>query len=370
MQFTLLDEDVSTSARRGKISTAHGTFDTPSFMPVGTQGVVKGISPEDMTEMGVGVVLCNAYHLYLRPGCQTIARLGGLHSFMNWGGAIITDSGGYQIFSISSLQKSSKEGVRFRSHIDGSEHFLTPEDVLGIQFALGADLMMVLDECTSYPITHSQAEKSLATTLNWARRTRRALLNYKNSSGLFGIVQGSTFEDLRKRCAGELIELDFDGYALGGLGVGEPLSLRKELIEFTAGYLPSDKPRYLMGIGTPGELLDSVSMGIDMFDCALPTRIARNGGIFTRKGQISLRNAKYKEDSKPLDVQCACYACRNYSRAYLRHLLWAREILGMRLTSYHNLYFLACLMKEAGEAIRKDRFREFRDEFLEIYRNS
>ena len=370
MQFTLLDEDASTSARSGKISTAHGTFDTPTFMPVGTQGAVKGISPEDLREMGIGVILCNAYHLYLRPGYQTIAKLGGLHSFMNWQGAIITDSGGYQIFSISSLQKSSQEGVRFRSHIDGSEHFLTPEDVLKIQFALGADLMMVLDECTSYPITHLQAEKSLAITLNWARRTKQALVNYKNSSGLFGIVQGSTFKDLRKRCAEELVELDFDGYALGGLSVGEPLSLRKELIEFTTSCLPSGKPRYLMGIGTPGELLDSVSLGIDIFDCALPTRIARNGGIFTRKGQISLRNAEYKEDSNPLDVECDCYTCRNYSRAYLRHLLWAREILGMRLTSYHNVYFLARLMKEAGEAIKKDKFAGFKDEFLEMYNNS
>jgi len=370
LQFTLLNEDVSTSARRGKIATAHGTFNTPTFMPVGTQGAVKGISPEDLREMGIGVILCNAYHLYLRPGYQTIAKLGGLHSFMNWQGAIITDSGGYQIFSISSLQKSSEEGVRFKSHVDGSEHFLTPEDVLKIQFALGADLMMVLDECTSYPITHLQAEKSLAITLNWARRTKQARVNYKNSSGLFGIVQGSTFKDLRKRCVEELAELDFDGYALGGLGVGEPLSLRAELIEFSADYLPSGKPRYLMGIGTPEELLDNVSLGIDIFDCALPTRIARNGGIFTRKGQISLRNAKYKEDSNPLDVECGCYTCRNYSRAYLRHLLWAREILGMRLTSYHNVYFLARLMEKAGEAIKKDKFAEFKDGFLEAYRNS
>ncbi len=366
----MLDEDDKTSARSGKISTAHGTFDTPAFMPVGTQGAIKGISPEELKEIGIGVILCNAYHLYLRPGHQTIAKLGGLHSFMNWQGAIITDSGGYQIFSISSLQKSSQEGVRFKSHIDGSEHFLTPEDVLKIQHVLGADLMMVLDECTSYPITHSQAEKSLVITLNWARRTRQALVKYKNSSGLFAIVQGSTFEDLRKRCAEELVELDFDGYALGGLGVGESPSLRRELIEFTAGYLPSGRPRYLMGIGTPGELLDGVSLGIDIFDCALPTRIARNGGIFTRKGQISLRNSRYKEDSESLDVECDCCTCRNYSRAYLRHLLWAKEILGMRLASYHNVYFLARLMKEAGEAIRKDRFREFKDEFLEIYENS
>jgi len=341
LQFTLLDEDVSTSARRGKISTAHGTFDTPTFMPVGTQGAVKGISPEDLREMGIGIILCNAYHLYLRPGYQTIAKLGGLHSFMNWQGAIITDS-----------------------------DFLTPEDVLKIQFALGADLIMVLDECTSYPITHLQAEKSLAITLNWARRTKQALANYNNSSGLFGIVQGSTFKDLRKRCAEELVELDFDGYALGGLGVGEPPSLRKELIEFSTDYLPSGKPRYLMGIGTPGELLDNVSLGIDIFDCALPTRIARNGGIFTRKGQISLRNAGYKEDSNPLDVECDCYTCRNYSRAYLRHLLWAREILGMRLTSYHNVYFLARLMEKAGEAIKKNRFAEFKDDFLSEYGNS
>lgn len=369
MQFTLLHKDNSTSARWGKISTAHGIFHTPTFMPVGTQAAIKAISPEDLRQIGIGIILCNAYHLYLRPGHRTIAKLGGLHSFMNWQGAIITDSGGYQIFSISSLQKSSEEGVKFKSHIDGSEHFLTPEDVLGIQFALGADLMMVLDECTSYPITHSQAEKSLAITLSWARRTKQALANYENSGGLFGIVQGSTFKDLRKKCAEELVEVGFAGYALGGLSVGEPLSLRKELIEFTTGCLPSGKPRYLMGIGTPEELLDSVSLGIDMFDCTLPTRIARNGGIFTRRGQISLRNAGYKEDSNPLDVECDCYTCKNYSRAYLRHLIWAREILGMRLTSYHNVYFLAHLMEEAGEAIRRDRFREFKNEFLEVYEN-
>jgi len=336
-------------------------------MPVGTQGTVKAVSPEDLKEIGIRVILCNAYHLYLRPGCQVIEKIGGLHSFMNWQGVIITDSGGYQIFSISSLHKSTEEGVKFKSHIDGSEHFLTPEDVFKIQLALGADLMMVLDECTPYPITHWQAEKSLAITLGWARRTKRALHNSKNNRGLFGIVQGSAFKDLRKRCAEELVELDFDGYALGGLSVGEPYLLRKELIEFTVDCLPSSKPRYLMGVGTPEEILESISLGIDMFDCALPTRIARNGGIFTKKGQISLRNAEYKEDLGPLDSECDCHTCRNYSRAYLRHLLWAREILGMQLASYHNLYFLAHLMKKAGEEIRRDRFAEFKKGFLEKY---
>jgi len=338
-------------------------------MPVGTQGTVKAISPEELKEIGIEIILCNTYHLYLRPGYQIVKKVGGLHSFMNWQGAIITDSGGYQIFSISSLQKANEKGIKFKSHIDGSEHFLTPEDVLKIQLAMGVDLMMVLDECTSYPVTHSQAEKSLMITLNWARRTKLALPDNENNRGLFAIVQGSTFKDLRKRCAEELVGLDFDGYALGGLSVGEPFSLRKELVEFTTDYLPFSKPRYLMGIGTPEELLDGISLGIDMFDCALPTRIARNGAVFTRKGQISIRNAKYKEDPGPLDPECDCYTCRNYSRAYLRHLVWAREILGIRLTSYHNLYFLTRLMKEAGEAIRKDRFAEFKNEFLRVYNN-
>ena len=335
-------------------------------MPVGTQGCVKALSPDELKEIGIKVILCNTYHLYLRPGYQIIEKLGGLHGFMNWNEVIITDSGGYQIFSISSLQKSEEKGIRLKSHLDGSDHFLTPERVLEIQLALGSDLIMVLDQCTPYPIPHAQAEKALDRTLDWARVTRRSWVK-DEKRGLFGIVQGSTFKDLRKRCVEELIEICFDGYALGGLSVGEPLTLRQEIIEYTTQYLPIPRPRYLMGVGTPKELLECISLGIDMFDCALPTRIARNGAVFTHRGQIIVRNAKYKQDSGPLDPNCGCYTCKNFSRGYLRHLLWAREILGMRLTTYHNLYFLARLMELSGKAIRENSFKDFKREFMENY---
>ncbi|MEA1963947.1 MAG: tRNA guanosine(34) transglycosylase Tgt [Candidatus Aerophobetes bacterium] len=365
MQFTLIHQDTSTKARLGKISTSHNTFQTPVFIPVGTQGSVKAISSEELEEIGIKVILSNAYHLYLRPGHQTIQKLGGLHRFINWRGSILTDSGGYQVFSISALQKVSVEGVRFRSHIDGSEHFLTPEDVLEVQLVLGADIIMVLDECTPYPVSYRQAKGSLERTLQWAKRTKSVWS--EKEKGLFGIVQGSTFKDLRKRGAEELVEMGFDGYALGGLSVGESLSSREEIIEWTNTYLPSSQPRYLMGVGTPPELLESISLGIDMFDCALPTHIARNGTVFTREGKINLRNIEYKEDPFPLDLKCKCYACRNYSRGYIRHLLWAGEILGMRLSTYHNLYFLNQLMEKAREAIKENRFKDFKRKFIEKY---
>jgi len=368
MKFELMHQDAFSAARWGKIFTPHSTIDTPVFMPVGTQGTVKAISPDELKEMEVQVILCNIYHLYLRPGPQIIKKLGGLHRFINWKGGILTDSGGYQIFSISALQEAKEDGVRFKSHLDGSEHFLSPEDVLRIQLDLGSDIMMVLDECTCYPITHREAQTSLNKTLSWARRTKLAWLDVSHQqSGLFGIVQGSTFKDLRKRCAEELIDLGFDGYALGGLSVGEPYSMRREIIEYTDSLLPPDKPRYLMGVGTPKEILEGISLGIDMFDCALPTRIARNGTVFTMKGRKVLKNAEYKDDPGPLDPECDCYTCRNYSRAYLRHLLWAREILGMRLTTYHNLSFLTRLMKRARRAIKKDSFEKFKGEFLSRY---
>lgn len=366
LQFTLIHEDSSSEARQGKVSTSHGSFYTPVFMPVGTQGCIKALSPDELKEIGIKVILCNTYHLYLRPGCQIIEKMGGLHRFMNWNGVIITDSGGYQIFSISSLQKSEEKGVRFKSHLDGSNHFLTPEEILKIQLALGSDLIMVLDQCTPHPISHTQAEKALDRTLNWARVTRGSWVK-DEKRGLFGIVQGSTFKDLRKRCVEELVEIGFDGYALGGLSVGESPTLRREIIEYTTQYLPVLRPRYLMGVGTPEELLDCISLGIDMFDCALPTRIARNGAVFTHRGQIIIKNAAYKQDSGPLDPDCGCYTCKNFSRAYLRHLLWAREILGMRLTTYHNLYFLARLMELSGEAIRDNSFKNFKREFMENY---
>jgi len=364
MQFRLIHEDISTKARAGIISSPHGRFETPVFIPVGTQGTVKALSSEELKEIGVGVVLCNTYHLYLRPGHVLIQKMGGLHRFMSWEGSLLTDSGGYQIFSISSLQKSQPEGIKFKSHIDGSQHFLTPEDVLKIQASLGSDLRMVLDECTSYPVSHRQAEDSLKRTLDWARRSKCAR---PKEGGILAIVQGSTFKNLRKRAAQEVVDMDFDGYALGGLSVGEPIPLRWEIVDLTNDILPPDKPRYLMGVGTPQELLEGISLGVDMFDCALPTRIARNGSIFTSEGRLNLRSAQYKEDSGPLDPDCICQACQNYSRSYIRHLVWAREILGMRLTSYHNLYFLARLMEKARRAIRRDKFRQFKGEFLGGY---
>ncbi|MCD6232137.1 tRNA guanosine(34) transglycosylase Tgt [Candidatus Aerophobetes bacterium] len=365
MKFKLLSKDKFSQARWGRIFTLHGSVDTPVFIPVGTQGTVKAISPEELEEIGIEIILCNIYHLYLRPGEKIIQKMGGLHKFINWERSIITDSGGYQIFSISPLQQPTDEGVKFKSHIDGSEHFLTPEEVLKMQLSLGVDIMLVLDECIPYPATYHQAEVALKRTLKWARRSK--LFRENDERGLFGIVQGGTFKDLRKKSVEELVQLNFDGYALGGLSVGEPLSLREEIIEWTSNYLPTTRPRYLMGVGTPEEILRDISLGVDIFDCALPTRIARNGGVFTSRGKKNLRNAIYKEDPRPLDPECKCYTCRNYSRAYLRHLLWAKEILGMRLTTYHNLYFLANLMRKVRKSIKEGKFEEFKKDFLEKY---
>ncbi len=366
MEFRLLHEDNSTKARRGLIVTARGSFDTPVFMPVGTQGTVKAISPEELHEIGVDIILCNAYHLYLRPGPEIIKKLGGLHRFINWEKPILTDSGGYQIFSISSLQKTCKKGVSFKSHIDGSSHFLTPEKVIDIQIALDSDIMMVLDECSPYPITFKAAKEALDKTLEWAKRSRKY---YKGERGLFGIVQGGVFKELRKIGAEELVHLNFNGYALGGLSVGEPYSVRAEIISYTNEFLPKDKPRYLMGVGTPQEILEGIGEGIDMFDCAMPTRIARTGTIFTWQGKINIRNSQYKEDPSPLDPNCDCYACRNYTRAYVRHLIKAREILGMRLTTYHNLYFLATLVKKARKAIERNEFNSFKKDIIKNFEN-
>ena len=366
MRFQLIHQDDLTKARKGKILTPHGSVLTPVFMPVGTQATVKSLSSEELKEIGAQIILCNTYHLYLRPGYKVIKKVGGLHKFMNWEKSILTDSGGYQLFSISSLQKAREEGVSFRSHIDGSLHFLTPEQVVEIQLILGSDIVMVLDQCTGYPITYEKAKVALDRTINWAERSKK-YWGEKREEGLFGIVQGSIFPDLRKRSAEELAEMDFDGYALGGLSVGEPYSLRREILNCADEYLPSDKPRYLMGVGTPEEILDCIYLGIDMFDCALPTRIARNGTVFTSQGKITLRNATYKEDPNPIDSECQCYTCKNYSRAYLRHLLLAKEILGARLTTYHNLYFLARLVDKAREAIAEDKFKYFKKNFIQKF---
>lgn len=366
MDFHLLHEDISSRARSGLISTDKGSFNTPVFIPVATQGTVKAMSPEELEEIGIDIILCNTYHLYLRPGWQVVKNIGGLHSFINWPGPILTDSGGYQIFSISSLQKTNQEGVSFKSHIDGSQHFLTPEQIIDIQLALDSDIMMVLDECLPYPVSFGVAEKALDRTIRWAKRSRDY---YRGGRGIFGIVQGSTFKDLRKKGAEELVRLNFDGYALGGLSVGEPYDLRFEVVCFTNEFLPPEKPRYLMGVGTPWEILEGIERGIDMFDCAMPTRIARTGTVFTWEGKVNIRNARYKEDFSPLDPECDCYTCKNYTRAYIRHLIWAREILGMRLTTYHNLYFLSQLIKRSRESIKKSNFSSFKKSTLSNFKH-
>jgi len=367
VKFYLKCEDSSSKARSGVIFTSRGSFKTPVFMPVGTQGTVKAMSPEELQQIGIKIILCNAYHLYLRPGWRIIRELGGLHRFMNWSDSLLTDSGGYQIFSISSLQKTTDEGVKFKSHIDGSEHFLTPEQVIDIQVALDSDIMMVLDECLPYPVSFEVAKKSLDRTLRWAKRCRN---HYEGEKGIFGIVQGGTFKDLRRKSVQELVNMDFDGYALGGLSVGEPYDLRFEVVSFTTELLPREKPRYLMGVGTPQEILEGIAQGVDMFDCAMPTRIARTGTIFTWEGKLNIRNAKYKEDSLPLDPLCDCYTCRNYTRAYIRHLIWAKEILGMRLTTYHNLYFLSKLLERATQAIEKNNFKYFKKDILSNFKKT
>jgi len=366
VEFRLLHEDSSTKARTGVIFTSRGNFNTPVFMPVGTQGTVKAMSPEELREIGIKIILCNTYHLYLRPGWEVIKKLGGLHRFINWQYPILTDSGGYQIFSISSLQKTLEEGVMFRSHIDGTSHFLTPEKIIDIQLALDSDIMMVLDECCPYPVSYRSAKEALNKTINWAKRSRAY---YRGEKAVFGILQGGTFKELRKIAAEKLIELDFDGYAIGGLSVGEPYDLRFEVISFTNQFLLRQKPRYLMGVGTPREILDGIEEGIDMFDCAMPTRIARTGTVFTWNGRVNIRNARYKDDESPLDPLCNCYTCRNYTRAYIRHLIWAKEILGMRLTTYHNLYFLTDLTQKARQAIERNEFKSFKNRVFENFKD-
>ena len=377
--FTLLHKDKNTKARVGRLSTSHGTVDTPCFMPVGTQATVKTISNKELIESGAQMILGNVYHLYLRPGLEIIKEAGGLHKFMGWPRPILTDSGGYQVFSLAVLRKIKSGGVEFNSHIDGKRLFLSPEDVVQAQLDLGSDVMMVLDECIPYPSSRDYVENSLKTTLDWARRSKEYFKNqllktvnlrtnpYTLSPKLFGIVQGGTYMDLRKRCAEELIEIGFDGYAIGGVSVGEPEELIYETTKFTAALLPENLPRYLMGVGMPPNLLEAVSMGMDMFDCVVPTRNGRNGQAFTWKGDLQLRNAQYKKDFSPIDEKCDCYACKNYTRAYIRHLFNTEEILGLRLVSLHNLSFYANLMKEIRRAIAENRFEEFKKQFLSQY---
>ncbi len=356
-RFEIIKRAPFTQARLGSIETDHGAFSTPAFLPVGTQGTVKSLTPEELIEGGVEAILGNTYHLYLRPGHQTIHKLGGLHAFMHWERPILTDSGGYQIFSLGNLRKISEEGVTFQSHLDGSLHFLTPEKVMEIQRALGSDIAMVLDECAPYPSSYDYVKASTTLTTRWARRCLEA--RQKNDPALFAIVQGGMFQDLREESARALMQMDFHGFAIGGLSVGEPKSTMMQVLQWTVPLLPENAPRYLMGVGTPEDILEGVMLGIDFFDCVLPTRNARNGTLFTSSGKISIKQAQYAEDERPLDETCSCYTCRYYSRAYLRHLYLAKEILSSRLNTVHNLYYYMAFVKNIRESIREGRLLDF-----------
>ena len=371
--FTLIHKDKSTKARLGKLVTAHGEVNTPVFMPVGTQGTVKTMSNDELLECGAEIILGNAYHLYLRPGLDIIKKAGGLHKFMGWQRPILTDSGGYQVFSLAKLRKLSEEGVEFSSHIDGSRHFITPEKAVEIQQALGSDIMMTFDECVHYPVARDYVEQSLDLTTKWAKRSKEYFLGARGKSQgadeqlLFGIVQGSTYLDLRKKAVEELLAIGFDGYAIGGVSVGEPQNLMHEISSYTASLLPEESSRYLMGMGTPVDMLEAISNGIDMFDCVVPTRNGRNGQAFTWNGELQLRNAGYKEDFSPIDKDCECMACRLHTRAYIRHLFNTEEILGLRLVSLHNIHFYVKLIQKSRQAIKDDCFESFRLEFANRY---
>jgi queuine tRNA-ribosyltransferase len=352
-QFEILARDSRTQARLGRMTTSHGQFTTPVFMPVGTQASVKTVTPEELLDCHVEIVLANTYHLYLRPTHTLIRELGGVHRFMHWERPILTDSGGFQVYSLAGLRKLSEEGVLFQSHLNGSRHLLTPETAVEIQQTLGSDIAMVLDECVPYPATYDYALASQELTTRWARRAKAA--HGCVEQALFGIVQGGMYADLREKSAQELVELDFDGYALGGFSVGETKQLMCDLIERTAACLPTEKPRYLMGVGTPADLLRCVKLGIDMFDCVMPTRNARNGCLFTRQGKLIIKNARYAQDSRPIDIQCGCYTCQHYSRAYLRHLFVSEEMLGLRLNTIHNLRYYTDIMHMIRAAIEEGR---------------
>ncbi|WBW50647.1 tRNA guanosine(34) transglycosylase Tgt [Peptoniphilus equinus] len=364
-KFELLKTAKDSKARLGKITTPHGDIETPIFMPVGTRATVKTMTPHEVKDLGAQIILSNTYHLFLKPGMDIIEKAGGLHKFMQWDGPILTDSGGFQVFSLSDSRKITEEGVSFRSHIDGSLKFLSPEISMDIQHTLGSDIMMAFDECAPYPATYEYIEDSMMRTTRWAQRCKDH--HHNENQALFGIVQGGMYKDLREISAKDLVAMDFPGYAVGGLSVGEPLELMEEILDFTTDFLPEDKPRYLMGVGSPDYLFEAVERGIDMADCVLPTRIARNGTIMTSKGKLVVKNAAYKEDFRPLDETCGCYTCRNFSRAYVRHLFNTDEILGLRLATIHNLHFLIHLMEDIRESIREDRFLEFKDDFYREY---
>jgi len=392
--FELLAEDTQSKARRGRLLTAHGALETPAFMPVGTQGTVKAVAPRELHELKAQIILGNTYHLFVRPGLNVIKHFGGLHKFMNWDGPILTDSGGYQIFSLAKLRKITEEGVSFQNHVDGTAAFISPEIAMEIQSTLGSDIAMVLDECPPWPCEREYAARSGEMTTRWAKRCKdwnadnaqhptpnaqrsmqesdqSALRDSQSEIGrqlLFGIVQGATFEDLRKESAQSVVDIGFDGYAVGGVSVGEPEVEMMRAVESSEPFLPKDKPRYVMGLGTPPQLLEMVARGIDMFDCVLPTRLARNGTAFTSIGTLNLKNAKFSLDKRPIEENCACYACREFSRGYIRHLIKAEEILGLRLISLHNLHFYLDLMRQAREQIQGGTFDAFRKHFVSNYK--
>jgi queuine tRNA-ribosyltransferase len=380
--FEFLASDQHSKARRGRLKTAHGMIDTPAFMPVGTQGSVKGVSPRELRELNAHIILGNTYHLFVRPGLDVIQHFGGLHNFMSWDGPILTDSGGYQIFSLVKLRKITEDGVEFRNHIDGTRAFVSPEIAMDIQAALGSDIAMVLDECVPYPCEYDYAAKSAELTARWARRCKAvasAVSAEKASNALrtahstarqllFGIVQGGAFESLRKQSAQAITELDFDGYAIGGVSVGEPEEEMMRAVESAEPFLPTHKPRYAMGLGTPPQMLQMIARGMDMFDCVLPTRLARNGTAFTAKGTLNLKNAEFTLDKRPIEENCACETCRQFSRGYIRHLIKAEEILGLRLTTLHNLHFYLNLMSQARTEVANGTFDQFRKAFVAEYK--
>lgn len=363
IRYELIKKCKHTGARLGRVHTPHGYFDTPAFMPVGTQATVKGMSPDELKSIEAQIILSNTYHLHLRPGEDIINEAGGLHGFMNWDRPILTDSGGFQVFSLGDFRKIEEEGVTFKSHIDGSKKFLSPESATKIQNKLGADIIMAFDECIPYPADFEYAKKSVERTTRWAKRCIKAHENPEKQA-LFGIVQGGMYKELRKQSAYELLELDFPGYAIGGLSVGEPAEEMYEMLECTVPLLPEDKPRYLMGVGSPDYLIEGAIRGIDMFDCVLPTRIGRNGTVLTSNGRVIIRDASNAREQSPIDPECDCYACKNFTRSYIRHLIKAGEVLGIRLTTWHNLRFLLNLMKSVREAIKEDRLLDFRNEFF------
>ena len=364
-------DKVGTKARAGFFETDHGIVETPTFMPVGTQGTVKAVNQNYLKEeIKAQIILSNTYHLYLRPGMEVLEKAGGLHNFMNWNKPVLTDSGGYQVYSLSSLRKLKEDGVEFRSHLDGSSHFFSPEKVIQIQRSIGPDVMMVLDECTPYPCNYEYAKKSTELTSKWAALNKNAFEKskplYDHNQFLFGIIQGSTYEDLREQSAADIIKLDFDGYAIGGLAVGEPSEEMYNVTDFTTDLMPSDRPRYLMGVGRPENILESIERGIDMFDCVMPTRNARHAVIFTSEGVFSLRNSQFKDDFRRIDESCNCYTCNNYSRAYIRHLFNAGELLALQLASIHNLYFYIWLVKEARKKIIDGSFRDWKEKIVKL----